>query len=105
MSAIITDGTYYQDPKGLLRSKWELFANTVRQQADVDVQALDDDDHLFQVLSDRSDMSYEDVARMIKRLRYLAANDNDLTPEELLKAIDDMDDLASRLGATHGISD
>ncbi len=50
-------------------------------------------------------MSYEDVARMIKRLRYLAANDNDLTPEELLKAIDDMDDLASRLGATHGISD
>ena len=69
------------------------------------MQALDDDDHLFQVLSDRSDMSYEDVARMIKRLRYLAANDNDLAPEELLKAIDDMDDLASRLGATHGISD
>jgi len=98
---------FYQrhDRKGLLRSKWELFANTVRQQADVDVQALDDDDHLFQVLSDRSGMSYEDVARMIKRLRYLAANDNDLTPEELLKAIDDMDDLASRLGATHGISD
>lgn len=98
---------FYQrhDRKGLLRCKWELFAKAVRQQAGVDVQALDDDDHLFQVLSDRSGMSYEDVARMMKRLRYLAANDNDLTPEELLKAIDDMDDLASRLGATHGISD
>lgn len=92
---------FYQrhDRKGLLRCKWELFANTVRQQAGVDVEALDDDDHLFQVLSDRSGMRYEDVARLIKRLRYLAVNDNDLTTRELMQAIDSMNGLAARLGA------
>lgn len=94
---------FYQrhDSRGLLRCKWDLFAKDVRQQAGVDVQALDDDDRLFQVLSDRSGMSYEDVARMIKRLRYLAANDNDMTTDELLRAIDSMNDLSARLGATY----
>ena len=94
---------FYQrhDRNGLLRSKWELFANTVRQQADVDVEALDDDDHLFQVLSDRSGMSYEEVARMMKRLRYLVANDNPMTTKELRRAIDSMDELTKRLGATY----
>lgn len=94
---------FYQrhDRNGLLRSKWELFANTVRQQADVDVEALDDDDHLFQVLSDRSGMSYEEVARTMKRLRYLVANDNPMTTKELRRAIDSMDELTKRLGATY----
>ena len=94
---------FYQrhDRNGLLRSKWELFANTVRQQADVDVEALDDDDHLFQVLSDRSGMSYEEVARMMKRLRYLVANDNPMTTKELRRAIDSMDELTKRIGATY----
>ena len=96
---------FYQrhDRKGLLRCKWELFAKAVRQQAGVDVQALDDDDRLFQVLSERSGVSYEDVAQLIKRLRYLATNDNDITSKELLKAIDSMNNLASRLGATNNI--
>ena len=44
-------------------------------------------------------MSYEDVARMIKRLRWLALNDNDLTSGELLRAVNAMNELAGRLGA------
>ncbi len=92
---------FYQrhDRRGLLRCKWELFANAVRQQTGVDVQALDDDDRVFQTLSDRSGMSYEDVARMIKRLRWLALNNNDLTSGELLRAVNAMNELAGRLGA------
>jgi hypothetical protein len=39
------------------------------------------------------------VARLIKRLRYLAVNDNDLTTRELMQAIDSMNGLAARLGA------
>lgn len=96
---------FYQrhDRKGLLRCKWELFAKTVRQQVGVDVQALDEDDRLFEVLAERSGMSYEEIARMIKRLRYLVANDSDISSNELLKAIDSMNDLTSRLGVTHNI--
>lgn len=98
---------FYQrhDRKGLLRCKWELFAQAVRRQADVDVQALDADDHLFQVLSDRTGMGYEEVARMIKRLRYLVANDSDMTADELWRAVDGMDDMARRLGAMYSLQE
>lgn len=85
------------DRTALVRRKWALFANALRRTAGVDVEALDHDDHLFTVLAERTALSYEDVARRIKHLRYLVANENNLSVDTMRRAISQMDDMLRRM--------
>lgn len=89
---------FYQrhDHAGLVRRKWELFATRIRQDVGVDVQALDNDDELFTRLSARTGLAYEDIAVTIKNLRYIVMNDNDITREQMEKAIDKMSEILEK---------
>lgn len=84
------------DYSELVRRKWELFAAAIRQNVGVDVQALDDDDTLFTRLSYRTGMTYEEIAKTIKQLRLIVLNENEITPEEMKRAINKMNEILDK---------
>ena len=86
-------GTLYfqrKDHAGLVKTKFAYFADVVRRHTGVDVFDVGDSDHTFRILSSRCGQTYEEVAQTIKELRFIYANENNISVNDMKKMIDKM---------------
>lgn len=93
-------GTLYylrRDHAALVRTKLTLFADAVRRQTGLDILDVSDNDRVFGKLGERTGMAYEDIARTIKALRYIQANENNITEHEMKAMVRQMDEILGRL--------
>ena len=93
-------GTLYylrRDHAALVRTKLTLFADAVRRQTGLDILDVSDNDRVFGKLGERTGMAYEDIARTIKALRYIQANENNITEHEMKAMVGQMDEILYRL--------
>ena len=88
---------YYQkkDHAGLVRKKFVYFAEILRREIQVDIEAVGDDEHSFQRIAQKTGKDVETIRKLIVELRPIVYGGRMLMAEDMKRLIDRMNEIIS----------
>ncbi|MDR0938003.1 MAG: DUF4350 domain-containing protein [Mediterranea sp.] len=90
---------YYQrkKPDDLVRKKFTYFAETLRREAQVDVEEATEDERTFARLARKSGMEQEGIATLVRQVRLVVYGGRTVNDEQMKRCIDGMNEIVKKL--------